>query len=97
MAPESPDRQGTQATTGHDRLHDGAVQVARDACPMLACLLVPLALVLVVAYYAASSDDPVAPAASAPPQGPYAAFRFERVGVGVDLLIYDGAGYRPGD
>lgn len=97
MEPYSPNRPEPWATTDHDRLRQVAVDMARDACPMVACLLLPLALILGVAYYAASPGNLARPAAAAPPPGPYDAFRFEQVGVGVRRLIDDGTGYRPGD
>lgn len=100
MGPTYADERRSHARTSYHQFRDGAIRVARDACPMLACLVIPVVIVLGVAVYAATSerlDGHVAPAASAQAPGPYDGFRFEYVGAGVRRLIDDGAGYRPGD
>ncbi len=64
---------------------------------MLACLVIPAALVLAVALYTVSPAEPPQAAGSQSPAGPYDDFRFTHVGAGVKRLIDDRAGHRPGD
>lgn len=83
----------------HHRVRDGVVQVARETCPLLACLMIPAAMVMAVALYTTSPEPDPAPAAvvaSAAADHPWPGYRFEPAGDSAWRLLDDDTGYRPG-
>lgn len=99
MEPMHLCRTEVRAGPARHRVRDGAVQVARETVPLLACLMIPATMVLAIAFYAASPEPDEAPAAavtSSSTVDPWPGYRFEQAGDSAWRLLDDDTGYQPG-